>query len=191
MILLIDNYDSFSYNLYQAIGVINPNIKIIRNDTHTVREIAAMKPEKIILSPGPGKPSDAGVCIDAIKELHKAVPILGICLGHQAIYEAFGGTVSYASELMHGKASEASVDTRAPIFKDLPPFVQVGRYHSLAGVADTLPDELKIIAKSVSKNGNEDIMAVMHKAYPVFGLQFHPESFLTPCGEMIIANFLG
>ena len=188
MILLVDNYDSFSYNLYQAVGIVNPDIKVIRNDSHTVQEIADLKPEKIILSPGPGKPSDAGVCIDIVKNLHKSIPILGICLGHQAIFEAFGGTVSYAAELMHGKSSEITVDAQASIFKGLPPFVQAGRYHSLAGLADTLPVELKVIAKIISENG--DIMAIMHKEYPVFGLQFHPESILTPCGETIITNFL-
>jgi len=186
MILLIDNYDSFAYNLYHAIGEVQPDIKIVRNDAHTVEEIKKLAPEKIILSPGPGKPSGAGVCIDIVKQLHDTVPILGICLGHQAIFEAFGGEISYAAQQMHGKSSEVSVDSRCPIFADLPPFIQVARYHSLAGVRDTLPDVLEIIAHT----DDGEIMAIRHIKFPVFGLQFHPESILTPMGQKIIENFL-
>lgn len=186
MILLIDNYDSFSYNLYQAIGAVRGEIEVVRNDAFSVAEIAAKKPEKIILSPGPGKPADAGVCVEAVKKLHEYVPILGICLGHQAIFEAFGGTVSYAAELMHGKSSEVSVNANCPIFVDLPPFIQVGRYHSLAGLKETLPAPLEIIAQA----DDGEIMGVRHKNFPVFGLQFHPESILTPTGQKIIENFL-
>ncbi|MCL2388629.1 MAG: aminodeoxychorismate/anthranilate synthase component II [Defluviitaleaceae bacterium] len=186
MLLLIDNYDSFSYNLYQLIGEVEPNIKVIRNDAHTVAEIAALTPEKIILSPGPGKPSDAGVCIEVVRKLSGQVPILGICLGHQAIYEAFGGVISYAAQLMHGKSSEIAVDATCPIFAGLPPFIQVARYHSLAGVRETLPAELKIVAHA----DDGEIMAISHKEYPVYGLQFHPESILTPAGKDIIRNFL-
>ena len=186
MILLIDNYDSFSYNLYQAIGAVEPNIKVIRNDAHSVAEIAAFAPAKIILSPGPGRPAGAGVCVDVVKQLGDAVPILGICLGHQSIFEAFGGTVSYAAELIHGKASEVSVDAKCPIFANLPPFIQVGRYHSLAGVKATLPYALAAVAHS----DDGEIMAVCHKTLPIYGLQFHPESILTPMGQKIIENFL-
>lgn len=186
MILLIDNYDSFSYNLYQAIGAVSPDIEVVRNDALSVAEIRALGPSRIILSPGPGKPADAGVCVEVIKEMHSAVPILGICLGHQAIFEAFGGTVSYAATLMHGKSSEVSVDAKSSIFAGLPPFIQVGRYHSLAGIKETLPNALEVIAKS----DDGEIMAIRHKKYPVFGLQFHPESILTPMGQKIIENFL-
>ena len=136
MILLIDNYDSFSYNLYQLIGSVEPDIKVIRNDAHSIEEIEAMKPEAIILSPGPGKPEDAGVCIEAIKYFTGKLPIFGVCLGHQAICEAFGGTVSYAKELMHGKQSRITIDTESYLFRGLEKEIDVARYHSL--VADQL-----------------------------------------------------
>jgi anthranilate synthase component 2 len=186
MILLIDNYDSFSYNLYQCIGAIDPDIKVVRNDEVSAEEIRNLAPKRIFISPGPGKPSDAGICIDVIKKLHADIPILGICLGHQAIYEAFGGTVSYASRLMHGKSSEVKVDNGNPLFKGLPPAIQAARYHSLAGIESTLPDSLRIIAETKEK----EIMAVCHKNYPIYGVQFHPESILTPLGKKIIENFI-
>jgi anthranilate synthase component 2 len=186
MVLLIDNYDSFSYNLYQLIGSIDQNIKVVRNDEITVDEIKRLAPNQIVISPGPGKPSDAGICIEVVKQLYSSIPILGICLGHQAIYEAFGGTVSYASELMHGKSSEVSIDEWDALFKKLPPVIQAGRYHSLAGIRSTLPEKLKITAWTESG----EIMAVCHREYPVYGVQFHPESILTPSGKIIIENFL-
>ena len=191
MILLIDNYDSFSYNLYQLIGSINPDIEVARNDALSVEEIARLAPERIVISPGPGKPSDAGICIDLIKRLSSSMPILGICLGHQAIFEAFGGTVSYAGVLMHGKSSLVTIDTEDTLFKGMPSVIQAARYHSLAGIKSTLPDVLKITAWTDDprcKRG--EIMAVSHKERPVFGVQFHPESILTPDGRMIIENFL-
>ena len=187
MILLIDNYDSFSYNLYQFIGAGNPDIKVVRNDEITVAEIQALAPQRIVISPGPGKPSDAGICVEVIKKLYKDFPILGICLGHQAIYEAFGGTVSYAEKLMHGKSSAVTVDTGNPLFAGMPSVIQAARYHSLAGVKSTLPGDLKITAETDAG----EIMAVCHKDYPVYGVQFHPESILTPKGKMIIENFMG
>ncbi len=186
MILLIDNYDSFSYNLVQYIGSIRPDIRVVRNDACTVREIEAMKPEAIIISPGPGRPEDAGVCIEAIRYFKDKVPILGVCLGHQAICEAFGGTVSYAKELMHGKTSMADLDPACPLFAGLSSPIQVARYHSLAALEDDLPEELAVTARTA----DGEIMAVQHKTYPVFGLQFHPESVLTPDGLKIIENFL-
>jgi anthranilate synthase component 2 len=186
MVLLIDNYDSFSYNLYQLIGSFNTDIKVIRNDTLSVDKIEKMAPCYIILSPGPGKPSDAGVCEDLIKRLAGQIPILGVCLGHQAIFEAFGGTVSYAQKLMHGKKSPVKINTENPLFKGLPSIIEAARYHSLAGIKDTLPPELEIIAETT----DGEVMAVCHKKYPVFGLQFHPESILTPQGRIIIENFL-
>lgn len=186
MILLIDNYDSFSYNLYQLIGEVNSDIKVVRNDKITVEEISDLNPECIILSPGPGKPENAGICIDVVSHFHDKIPILGVCLGHQAICEAFGGTVSHASRLMHGKSSKISLDYDY-IFKGLPNEISVGRYHSLSLVKDTLPDCLEIISKA---GDDGEIMAVRHKNFNVYGLQFHPESILTPDGLTIISNFL-
>lgn len=185
MILLIDNYDSFSYNLYQAIGSVNPDIKVVRNDSMTVEEIEKLSPSHIILSPGPGKPSDAGICIEAVKKLYGKFPILGVCLGHQSICEAFGATVSYAKELMHGKSSVIKLE-KDDIFSGLPDEIQVARYHSLSAKKEGFPDDLKILACA----DDGEIMAVRHKDYPVYGLQFHPESILTPDGPTIIKNFL-
>ena len=187
MILLIDNYDSFSYNLYQLVGGINPDIKVIRNDEMTVEEIEKLNPSHIILSPGPGKPSDAGVCEEVVEKLGGKFPILGVCLGHQAISEVYGATVTYASRLMHGKQSICSVDKECPLFEGLDDKVAVARYHSLAAKADSIPDCLKVVATS---DDDGEIMAVMHKEYQVYGLQFHPESILTPEGITILKNFL-
>ncbi len=186
MILLIDNYDSFSYNLYQMIGSIDPDIRVIRNDEMTVEEIEALNPSRIILSPGPGRPENAGVIIDVIKKLKGKFPILGVCLGHQAISMAFGATVTYAPRLMHGKQSEVKIDTEDKIFKGLPERIKVARYHSLIADPSTIPEELKVTA--VTDEG--EIMAVTHKEYPIYGLQFHPESILTPEGKTILNNFI-
>nr|WP_294998807.1 aminodeoxychorismate/anthranilate synthase component II [uncultured Methanobrevibacter sp.] len=186
MILLIDNYDSFSYNLYQLIGQINPDIHVSRNDMITVEEISDLNPECIILSPGPGRAENAGICIEIVKEFHDKIPILGVCLGHQAICTAFGGEVSYAKRLMHGKSSMISLDYDF-LFKGLPNQISVGRYHSLSLVEDTLPDCLEIISKS---KDDGEVMAVKHKQFNIYGLQFHPESILTSDGLIIIENFL-
>lgn len=186
MILLIDNYDSFSYNLFQLIGEINSDIKVFRNDKITIEEISDLNPDAIILSPGPGKPKDAGICVDIVREFHDKIPILGVCLGHQSICEALGGTVSHAKRLMHGKSSMISLDYDY-IFKGLPSEISVGRYHSLSLVEDTIPDSLEIISKA---KDDGEIMAVKHKDYNVYGLQFHPESILTPDGLTIMENFL-
>ena len=186
MILLIDNYDSFSYNLYQLVGSLNPDIRVIRNDAMTVAKIVALKPEAIVISPGPGRPEDAGVCISVIRELGKSIPILGVCLGHQAICAAYGATVSYAKELMHGKQSDTTVDTDCPIFCGCPERMPVARYHSLAAVEETMPDCLRVTARTL----DGEIMAVMHLTHPVFGLQFHPESILTPNGRTLMENYL-
>ena len=185
MILLIDNYDSFTYNLYQYIGTFRSDIKVIRNDELTVEEIAALKPEKIVLSPGPKTPSEAGVCIEVIKRFYKELPILGICLGHQAIGQAFGATVSYAKALCHGKASMIE-HTGTGIFEGIASPMQVARYHSLAIYAETLSDEFEI----TSKTEDGEIMSIAHKNYPLIGLQFHPESIYTPQGMQLIENFL-
>lgn len=186
MILLIDNYDSFSYNLFQLIGEVNPDIKVVRNDKITIGEISALNPECIILSPGPGKPKDAGICIDVVLNFYDKIPILGVCLGHQSICEAFGGVVSHAKRLMHGKSSKISLDYDF-IFKGLPSEITVGRYHSLSLIEDTLPDCLEVISKA---KDDSEIMAVKHKDFNVYGLQFHPESILTPDGLTIIENFI-
>ena len=186
MILLIDNYDSFSYNLFQLVGEINPDISVIRNDAKTIEEIRAMKPSHIILSPGPGRPEDAGVCIDVVKELSGEFPILGVCLGHQSICAAFGATVTYAKQLMHGKSSVVTVDTESAMFMGLDEKVQVARYHSLAAAKDTIPDCLKVTAET----DDGEVMAVEHREYKVYGLQFHPESILTPQGRIMLRNFL-
>lgn len=187
MILLIDNYDSFSYNLYQLIGSINSNIKVIRNDELAVEEIRKLSPQQIVLSPGPKKPEDAGICIEIVKKLGCEIPILGVCLGHQSICRAYGGEVSYAKHLMHGKQSLISVDSSDLLFKGLPDKIPVARYHSLSAVKEKLPDVLKITAES----DDGEIMAVSHKEYSVYGVQFHPESIMTPAGKKIIENFLG
>ncbi len=186
MILLIDNYDSFSYNLYQLIGEIDPDIRVIRNDEMTVEEIKGLNPDRIILSPGPGRPEDAGVIIETVKTLGKDIPILGVCLGHQAICAAFGATVTYAKRLMHGKQSMVKFDSDCPLFAGCPETAPVARYHSLAADKDTIPECLKITA--LTDDG--EVMAVQHKEYPIFGVQFHPESIMTPDGRQMLNNFL-
>ncbi len=186
MILLIDNYDSFSYNLYQLIGEIESNILVIRNDEMTVEQIRALKPSRIILSPGPGRPENAGVIIEIVKTLGTNIPILGVCLGHQAICVAFDATVSYAKKLMHGKQSDVKLNGECPLFAGCSEIAPVARYHSLAADADTIPEELNITA--VTTEG--EIMAVQHKEYPIYGVQFHPESIMTPDGKTMLRNFI-
>lgn len=186
MILLIDNYDSFSYNLVQLIGGFTQDIRVIRNDEFTVEEAAALHPSHIVLSPGPGYPKAAGVCEELILKMKGMVPILGVCLGHQAICEAFGGKIVHAKELMHGKQSRIHISNGSPIFKGLAPIVEAARYHSLIAERSSLPDELLVIAK----DDTQEVMAVKHRDYELYGLQFHPESILTPQGATIIKNFL-
>lgn len=202
MLLLIDNYDSFSYNLVQLIGGIkkeqyesglseegkenNYGILVIRNDEMTVKEIEQLNPEYIILSPGPGRPEAAGICETLLKEYKGSAKILGVCLGHQAIYEAFGGKVTYAKQLMHGKQSIITFDKEEEIFSGIPENIKIARYHSLAGDANTLPDCLKVIA--TTEDG--EIMAVKHKEREIYGFQFHPESVLTEYGKTMLENFL-
>lgn len=186
MIVLIDNYDSFSYNLYQLIGGLYPDIRVIRNDKITVEELGQMRPEAIILSPGPGRPEDAGICIETVQKLGAAIPILGVCLGHQSICKAYGAKVSYARQLMHGKTSRIRPDRDSVLFAGLDEEIQIGRYHSLAAVEATMPEELRVTAETA----DGEIMAVEHRQDPVYGLQFHPESILTPEGEHMMRNFL-
>ena len=186
MILLIDNYDSFSYNLYQMVGEIEPKIKVIRNDELTVEEIKTLQPDHILLSPGPGRPENAGVITDVVRQLGTKVPVLGVCLGHQAICAAFGATITYAKKLMHGKQSIVKFDLSCPLFRGCPKEAPVARYHSLAADANTMPDCLKVTA--ATKEG--EIMAVQHRQYPVYGVQFHPESILTPNRKQMLENFI-
>ena len=186
MIVLIDNYDSFSYNLYQLIGKYDADIHVYRNDKITVDELDALQPDAIILSPGPGKPSDAGICEEVVKKLYTKYPILGVCLGHQAICETLGGKITYAPQLMHGKQSLVKVDDTSVIFKGLPKELQVARYHSLVADKNMIPDTLDITA--TDEKG--EIMAVQHKTLPIYGVQFHPESIMTPQGKEMIRNFV-
>lgn len=186
MVLLIDNYDSFSYNVYQLIGSIDPDMKVIRNDELTIEEIEDLAPSHIVISPGPGRPRDAGVCETVIRHFQGKIPILGICLGHQAICEVYGSTVTYARELMHGKQSVVTLDTDSLLFKGMEEQITVARYHSLAADPGTMPDCLRITATTP----DGEIMAVQHREYPVYGVQFHPESVLTPRGREILENFL-
>ena len=189
MILLVDNYDSFSFNLVQVIGeLINgkEELKVIRNDELTVEEIMALNPSHIVLSPGPGKPSDAGVCEALIKAMNGKIPLMGVCLGHQAICEALGGKITYAPELMHGKQSLVTVDNQSTIFKGLPKELEVARYHSLVADKNLIPEELTVTA--TDEKG--EVMAVQHKTNQLYGLQFHPESIMTPLGKEMVRNFL-
>ncbi|SHH82946.1 anthranilate synthase component 2 [Butyrivibrio fibrisolvens DSM 3071] len=186
MILLIDNYDSFTYNLYQYIGTLEPDIKAVRNDKITLDEIKELNPKAIILSPGPGKPKDAGICEDVVARFGDSIPILGVCLGHQAICEYYGGTVDHATRLMHGKQSDTKIDTSSPLFTGMTDIIKVARYHSLSLKEGTVPDCLKVIARA----DDGEIMAVQHKEYKVFGVQFHPESIMTPQGMDILRNFV-
>lgn len=185
MILMIDNYDSFTYNLYQYIGVFQEDIRVIRNDKITVEEIKEMNPERIILSPGPKSPKEAGICLDVVKEFYDKKPMLGICLGHQCIGEAFGGKVSYAKALFHGKKSRI-IHEGTGIFEGIESPVFVARYHSLAVMEEELPSCLRVTART--EDG--EIMAIQHKKFPVYGLQFHPESIYTEHGKRMIENFL-
>ena len=186
MILLVDNYDSFSYNLYQLIGSIEPDIRVIRNDEMTVAEIEALQPDRIILSPGPGRPEDAGNIMEIAAALGKKIPTLGVCLGHQAICAAFGGVVTYAKELMHGKQSAIEFKKDCLLFKDCPQDMLVARYHSLAAEAENLPACLEVTAKTA----DGEVMAVQHREYPIYGVQFHPESIMTPNGKTMLMNFI-
>lgn len=185
MILVIDNYDSFTYNIVQELGELGANLTVYRNDKITVDEIRALAPERIVISPGPGFPIDAGVSLQLIRELGSSIPLLGVCLGHQAIGEAYGGLVAHAPELMHGKTSMIYHDGDT-ILSDIPNPFEATRYHSLIVDEATLPDCLQITARTATG----EIMGLRHKQHPVIGLQFHPESILTGYGLQILGNFL-
>ena len=185
MILMIDNYDSFVYNLYQYIGIFDSDIRVIRNDKLTLEDIHRMAPERIVLSPGPKAPKDAGICLDVVKEFQDKIPILGICLGHQTIGQALGATVSYAKELYHGKQSLIYHKGNS-IFTDIDSPIKVARYHSLSVLKEGLPDCLEVLAET----DDGEIMAMRHREYPVVGMQFHPESIYTQHVKRIIENFL-
>lgn len=186
MVLLIDNYDSFSYNLVQLVGELDPEIQVVRNDEWTIEEIEKRSPSHIILSPGPGYPKDAGVCEEVVQRLKGNIPILGVCLGHQAICEVFGAKICHARQLMHGKKSNVWIEHTDALFTGLPERIDVARYHSLIADMNTIPKELKVIAV----DDKSEVMAVRHQEYPLYGLQFHPESILTPDGRVMIENFL-
>lgn len=185
MILLIDNYDSFTFNLYQYLGIFAEDIRVVRNDKITIEEIKALNPDKILISPGPKSPKEAGICLEVIRYFYDKKPILGICIGHQCIGEALGGTVGYAKELFHGKQSVIEHD-KTSIFTGIDTPIQVARYHSLAVQSEDLPDCLKVLA--TTKDG--EIMAMKHRKFPVIGLQFHPESIYTEHGKRLIENFV-
>jgi anthranilate synthase component 2 len=186
MILLIDNYDSFTYNLYQIIGSIGGAIRVIKNDAMSAAQIGDLNPSHIILSPGPGRPKEAGICEEVVGCFYKQIPILGVCLGHQAICEVFGAEVTYASALVHGKKTAIHIANGSPIFKGLAPVIQAGRYHSLAVKRASVPDELLIIAE----DDKGEVMGVKHRDADIYGLQFHPESVLSQDGHRIMENFL-
>lgn len=186
MILLIDNYDSFTYNLYQYIGELYADVKVVRNDEITIPEIEALAPQALIFSPGPGYPKDAGITVEAIRRFSGKLPMLGVCLGHQSICEAFGGTIVRAAHLMHGKASKITLDSDCPLFSNLPSVVSCGRYHSLIAQESDFPSCLKVTAR----DENSQIMALAHREHPTYGVQFHPESILTDEGKRMLANFL-
>ena len=185
MILLIDNYDSFTYNLYQYLGIFTEDVKVVRNDKITTEEIRKIRPQQIVLSPGPKNPKEAGICLKAVKEFYTDIPILGICLGHQCIGEALGGTVGYAKELFHGKQSLVMHHGES-VFTGIQSPIQVARYHSLAVQEKNFPKCLKVMART--EDG--EIMAMRHRDYPVIGLQFHPESIYTEHGKRMIDNFV-
>ena len=184
MILLLDNYDSFTYNLAQFLGQLGGNLEVIRNDQITLDQIAAKKPERIVISPGPGTPEDAGICVDVIGRFAGQIPILGVCLGHQAIGQAFGGKVIRAPEIMHGKTSRIHHDNKT-VFRDLPQDFVATRYHSLIVEEKSFPADLEISAKT-----DGIIMGLRHRTMQVEGVQFHPESVLTAVGMQLLKNFL-
>ena len=186
MILLIDNYDSFTYNLHQYLGELGTEVTTVRNDKISLDQIEKLSPDGIVLSPGPGRPEHAGICVDVISRFSTSIPILGICLGHQAIGYSFGGSIIKAHQIMHGKESKIK-HSQSFLFHSLHQYIEVMRYHSLVIDRNTLPAEFEILAESMD---DHEIMAIKHKEFPLFGLQFHPESIGTKSGKRILKNFL-
>ena len=189
VVFVLDNYDSFTYNLVQYLGELGAEVEVRRNDQITVKDVENLHPNRIVLSPGPCTPQDAGISIELIQEFAGRVPVLGVCLGHQAIGAAFGGTVVRAKNLMHGKTSQVEHDGKT-IFRDLPTPMTATRYHSLVVAEEDLPAELEVSARTVDRDGSRVIMGLRHRRYPVEGVQFHPESVLTLAGKQLISNFL-
>ncbi|HET7209073.1 MAG TPA: aminodeoxychorismate/anthranilate synthase component II [Terriglobales bacterium] len=189
MLFVLDNYDSFTYNLVQYLGELGAQVEVRRNDQVTIDEVESLHPGKILISPGPCTPREAGISVELIRRMAGKVPLLGVCLGHQAIGEAFGGRVVRAKNLMHGKTSEVEHDGKT-IFRGLPSPMTATRYHSLIVSEEGLPSDLEITARTLEHNGNSVIMGLRHKRYPIEGVQFHPESVLTKEGKKLIANFL-
>jgi len=189
LIFVLDNYDSFTYNLVQYIGELGAEVEVRRNDQVTVAEVEALGPERIVISPGPCTPHEAGISIELIRHFAGKVPVLGVCLGHQAIGEAFGGKVIRAAHLMHGKTSAVVHDNKT-VFRGLPMPMTATRYHSLIVEERSLPAELEVSAWSTEKDGSRTIMGLRHKKYPVEGVQFHPESVLTDAGKKLVGNFI-
>ncbi|TWT88678.1 Anthranilate synthase component 2 [Pseudobythopirellula maris] len=192
MILIVDNYDSFTFNLVQRLGEIDPSldIRVVRNDEHTVEELAAMKPDRLIVSPGPCTPSEAGVSVECVQHFAGKLPLLGVCLGHQSIAQALGATIVRAKNLMHGKTDQIHYAEGSRLLAGLDNPFQATRYHSLVIDPNTLPDELVATAWCDEPHGGREIMAVEHKELPLFGVQFHPESFLTHQGSQLLKRFL-
>ena len=189
MVFVLDNYDSFTYNLVQYLGELGAEVEVRRNDQVTVQEIEALRPDRIVISPGPCTPQDAGISIELIRHFTGKVPVLGVCLGHQALGAAFGGNIVRARNLMHGKTSTVQHDGKT-IFQNLPAPMTATRYHSLIVQEEGLPKELEISAGTVERDGSRVIMGLRHRRYPVEGVQFHPESVLTDAGKQLIENFL-
>ncbi len=189
MVFVLDNYDSFTYNLVQYLGELGAEIEVRRNDQVTVAEVEALRPERIVISPGPCTPSDAGISVALIRHFAGKIPILGVCLGHQAMGEAFGGKVVRAKNLMHGKTSRVEHDGKT-IFKSLESPMTATRYHSLIVAEDSLPAELEVSAHTIERDGTRVIMGLRHRKFPIEGVQFHPESVLTDQGKKLVENFL-
>jgi anthranilate synthase/aminodeoxychorismate synthase-like glutamine amidotransferase len=189
MVFVLDNYDSFTYNLVQYLGELGAEVEVRRNDQVSIAEIEALRPERIVISPGPCTPADAGISVELIRHFAGKVPVLGVCLGHQAIGEAFGGKVVRAKNIMHGKTSRVEHDGKT-IFKGLESPMTATRYHSLIVADDHLPPELEVSAHTVERDGTQVIMGLRHRKFPVEGVQFHPESVLTDEGKKLVRNFL-
>jgi anthranilate synthase/aminodeoxychorismate synthase-like glutamine amidotransferase len=189
MVFVLDNYDSFTYNLVQYLGELGAEVEVRRNDQVSIAEIEVLRPERIVISPGPCTPADAGISVELIRHFAGKVPVLGVCLGHQAIGEAFGGKVVRAKNIMHGKTSRVEHDGKT-IFKGLESPMTATRYHSLIVADDHLPPELEVSAHTVERDGTQVIMGLRHRKFPVEGVQFHPESVLTDEGKKLVKNFL-